>query len=98
LAIPNRDELDCDDQLGGVQPGGDVHRDGQSGVPRDGDADGTVTFYDGTTGLQTVSLTNGIDTLTLSTLARGKHCITAVYSDDVQFLASTSSVLTETIS
>jgi hypothetical protein len=47
--------------------------------------------------LGTVNMSNGIATLVVSTLARGKHSITAVYSSDADFLASTSAVLTQTV-
>jgi hypothetical protein len=66
-------------------------------APGSGTPTGTVTFYDGSTALGTVSLTNGVAKLILSNLSRGVHHITAVYSADVDFLASTSSVLTQTI-
>jgi hypothetical protein len=66
--------------------------------PGSGTPTGTVTFMDGTVVLRTVSLSNGVAKLTISTLARGKHSIKAVYSGDSDFLTSTSSVLTQTLS
>jgi hypothetical protein len=63
-----------------------------SGVPT-----GTVSFWDGSTFLGTVSLSNGIAALTYRFQTTGKHKITAVYNGDVNFLSSTSSMLTETI-
>ncbi len=52
---------------------------------------GTVTFFDGTTALgQPAPLTSGIAELSVSTLAFGSHNITAQYSGDVNYVASTS--------
>ena len=53
---------------------------------------------DGSTVIGTATLVNGQATLTISTLSKGKHKITAVYSGDGDFLGSTSAALTETIS
>jgi hypothetical protein len=73
-------------KLSAVSPG--------AGVPT-----GTVQFYDAATLLGTGTLgPTGLATFTISTLARGKHTITAVYSGDIDFLAVTSSALTETMS
>jgi len=58
---------------------------------------GTVSFYDGTTLLGPGTLSAGVGTYSTSSLAAGAHSITAVYSGDSNFLAVTSSVLTETI-
>jgi len=52
---------------------------------------GTVTFYDGTTPLGTVTINGNIATLVISTLAPGTHSITAVYNGDANFTAATSS-------
>jgi RHS repeat-associated protein len=41
---------------------------------------GAVTFFDGTTSLGTVALTNGAASLDISTLAFGDHAITATYN------------------
>jgi hypothetical protein len=60
---------------------------------------GTVQFYDGATLLGTGTLgPTGLAAFTISTLGRGKHTITAVYSGDIDFLAVTSSALTQTMS
>jgi hypothetical protein len=64
-----------------------------AGVPT-----GTVTFMDGSVVLGTVNAVNGVAQLITSTLARGKHGITAAYNGDADFLGSTSAVPTETIS
>jgi sugar lactone lactonase YvrE len=63
-----------------------------AGVPT-----GTVTFLDGTTALGTATLSAGVATLTSSSLAVGNHAITAVYAGDTDFLATTSSSLTQSI-
>jgi Bacterial Ig-like domain (group 3)/FG-GAP-like repeat/Chitobiase/beta-hexosaminidase C-terminal domain/NHL repeat len=59
---------------------------------------GNITFLDGTTTLGTVPVAaNDTATLTISTLAAGKHSITAVYPGDSNYGGSTSAVFTETI-
>jgi hypothetical protein len=64
-----------------------------------GTPSGTVTFYDGTTSLGTASLDgSGAASFNTSTiLTLGTHSITTVYSGDANFLGSTSSVLTLTV-
>jgi hypothetical protein len=58
---------------------------------------GNVTFYDGTSALSTVSLSNGTATYTTSSLTDGAHSISAVYSGNASFLTSTSNTVAETI-
>jgi len=58
---------------------------------------GTVTFKDGATVLATRTLSSGTATFTTSTLAVGKHSITAVYGGDADLTGSTSKVLTQTV-
>jgi hypothetical protein len=58
---------------------------------------GTVTFLDGTTSLGTALLTNGAAQLPISNFIAGLHAVTAKYSGDANFAASTSAVLTETV-
>ncbi len=61
--------------------------------------DGTVTFYDGATVLNTVALTGNTATYSTSTLTLGVHPITAQYSGDssIQVLGSTSAVLNQDV-
>ena len=63
-------------------------------------ATGTVTFKDGTATIGTPVTLNasGVATATIATLATGSHSITAVYSGDANFSASTSTVATEAVS
>ncbi len=62
-------------------------------------ATGTVQFNDGNINLGSpVALSNGRATLTTSSLSVGVHSITGVYSGDANFLGSTSSPLTQTVS
>ena len=49
---------------------------------------GTVTFFDGTTALDSVSLSDGTATLTLASLTAGLHELTAVYSGNADFAPS----------
>jgi hypothetical protein len=60
---------------------------------------GTITFNDGATPLSSpVPLSAGSATYKTSSLALGKHSITAVYSGDSNFATSTSAALTQTVS
>jgi hypothetical protein len=58
---------------------------------------GTVTFYDGTTALKTVSLSGGVAKFTTWTLASGTHPITTTYNGGTSFSASSSAPLTQTV-
>ena len=61
-----------------------------------GTVTGTVTFYDGTTALKTVSVNKGVAKFTTSTLASGTHTITATYNGSTSFIGS-SAPLTQTV-
>ena len=54
---------------------------------------GQVTFYDGSTAIDTATLVNGSATYVPSPLAVGKHAITAQYVGDSNFSGSNSTVL-----
>ena len=59
----------------------------------------TVTFKNGSTTLGTGTLnSSGVATLTLTSLPAGSGSLTALYTGDTNFVASTSSVLTFTVS
>ena len=58
---------------------------------------GTVTFKDGPTTLGTVTLVNGSASLVTAALTVGAHSLTASYSGDLEFTASTSAVRTQTV-
>ena len=58
---------------------------------------GSVTFYDGTTAIGTVTANGGTATLTTSALPAGNLAITAVYSGDNNFKTVTSANLQENI-
>jgi predicted small lipoprotein YifL len=60
-------------------------------------ATGTVTFKDDKTVLGTDTLSGGVAKLSTSALSVASHSITAVYSGDTNFAASTSSTLTQTV-
>jgi hypothetical protein len=64
-------------------------------APATGTPTGTVTFFDGSTNLGTAPVSR--PKITVKTLAVGSHSITAVYNGNANFVASTSSVLTETV-
>jgi RHS repeat-associated protein len=66
--------------------------------PGSGTPTGTVSFYDGSTLLGTITL-DGSDHahLTISTLSAGSHTITARYNGDLDFDLSTSTGLTQVI-
>ena len=63
-----------------------------SGVP-----DGQVTFYDGTTAIDTETLAGGSASFKTSALAVGDHSITAVRGGGTDFAASTSTAITQTV-
>jgi hypothetical protein len=65
--------------------------------PGSGTPTGSVTFKDGTTSLGTGTLSGGRATFKTSALSAGTHSITAVYSSDKNFTASTSPVLAQTV-
>ncbi|MEO8192013.1 MAG: Ig-like domain repeat protein [Acidobacteriota bacterium] len=65
--------------------------------PAAGGPTGSVTFFDATTPLATVTLISGQASFTTSTLSAGSHPITAVYSGDSAFRSSASPVLTQVV-
>lgn len=58
---------------------------------------GSVTFYDGASNLGAVVLSGGNAALSTSALTPGSHSVTASYSGDVFFAASTSSGLSQMV-
>jgi uncharacterized protein (TIGR03437 family) len=60
-------------------------------------ATGTVTFNDGASTLGTGTLSSGVATFSTKTLSTATHPITAVYSGDSNYSASTSSVVSQTV-
>jgi hypothetical protein len=61
-----------------------------------GKVTGTVTFYNGTTVLKTVSVSGGVAKFTTSMLTSGKHTIKATYNGSANFTSSSTS-LTQTV-
>ena len=67
-------------------------------APGSGTPTGTVTFRDKNTAITTVALdASGHASFTTSTLSRGAHQMTAVYSGSANFSTSTSTTLVENI-
>lgn len=66
-------------------------------APGSGTPSGTVTFKDGAAAFGSAALSGGIATLTTSALGPGSHAITAVYSGDANFNASTSDPLSQLV-
>jgi hypothetical protein len=64
----------------------------QAGVPT-----GMVNFLDGTTPLGPGTLSNGVATLTIASLAVGPHSISAVYSGCTNFVGATSAAITQSV-
>lgn len=58
---------------------------------------GSITFYDGGTAMRTVTMSGGAASYAISTLAAGSHSITAAYSGDSAWGATTSTTLTQII-
>jgi len=65
--------------------------------PGSGSATGTVTFLDGATALGTATVASNTAQLSISSLSVGSHTLTAKYSGDSNFAASTSTSVTETV-
>ena len=66
--------------------------------PGSGTPTGTVTFFDGSTALDSASLnSNGQATFFTQTLAAGSHTITASYTGNPNFVGSTSQALTQQV-
>jgi len=57
----------------------------------------TITFLDGATSLGTGATTGSVATLATSTLSAGSHSITSSYPGDANFVASTSSAVSQSI-
>jgi hypothetical protein len=62
-----------------------------------GQPTGTITFLDDATPIGSASLSNGVAALVVSSLTVGSHSLSAVYSSDTDFSASTSGVLTQSV-
>jgi hypothetical protein len=60
-------------------------------------ATGTVDFYDGSTRLASVTLSQGAAAYTTSSLAAGTHSITASYTGDSNFLSATSPAVSQVV-
>ncbi len=69
----------------------------KANAPGGGTPTGTVSFMDGSAVLETGPLSGGVATFSTSTLSVGVHSITAVYSGDANFTASTSAVLNQKV-
>jgi hypothetical protein len=67
-------------------------KDRLSGVPA-----GSVTFYNGTTALGTVALSNGVAKLTTTQLPVGTNPITASFGGQTYYLASASPAVSEVV-
>ena len=65
--------------------------------PGSGTPTGTVIFSNGSTQLGTETLSDGVATLTTTTLPTGTDSITAVYSGDTNFIASTSTAINQVV-
>jgi hypothetical protein len=61
------------------------------------DATGTVTFQDAGNAIGTGSVSGGQATLDISSLSAGTHSISAAYSGDARYPASTSSALSQVV-
>jgi hypothetical protein len=66
-------------------------------APGSGTPTGTVTFSDGLTSIGSGTLSAGIATFSTSSLTVGAHAITAIYSGDTNFAASTSATLDQEV-
>jgi Bacterial Ig-like domain (group 3)/FG-GAP-like repeat len=64
-----------------------------SGVPT-----GTVSFFDGSTQLGASNMSGGVASFSTTSLAAASHSVTAVYSGDGNYNASTSTAMSEVVS
>jgi sugar lactone lactonase YvrE len=62
-----------------------------------GVATGTITFYDGTTVLGSASLTNGVATISTTSLTVGTHLLLTKYSGDAENFGGDSNTISEVI-
>lgn len=69
----------------------------QGSVVTSAKSTGTVTFMVDNSSLEPVQLKQGLASLTISTLSKGKHRITALYSGDRGFNPNKSAVLVQTV-
>ena len=60
-------------------------------------ATGTVEFFDGATSLGAAPLSAGSASFAITSLAVGTHSITAAYSGDIDYAASSSTAITQTV-
>lgn len=60
-------------------------------------ASGEVNFYDGVTAIGSSPLVTGVATLSISTLTRDNHSITAVYKGDTLYASSTSNKIEQMV-
>ena len=60
-------------------------------------ATGSVTFHEGATTLGTGTITSGIATLAISSLAGGTHSITAQYGGDTNYSGSVSTAVSQVV-
>ena len=60
-------------------------------------ATGTIQFFDGAISLGTATVSGGVATIVISSLAVGSHSLTAVYSGDASYNPGTSPVLTQVV-
>ena len=66
-------------------------------APGSGTPTGQVMFYDGTTKIDTATLSSGSASYSTSALAVGRHSITVQYNGDTDFTTSTSATITQTV-
>jgi Bacterial Ig-like domain (group 3) len=69
----------------------------RAAVPGSGTPSGTLTFFDGTSALGTVPVSNGRASLATKELAVGAHSIIAVYNGDDNFTTSTAATLDQVV-
>ena len=80
---------------GSITPGQSVTLTAQVSSATSGTPTGSVNFYDGTTLLDTVTLSAGLASFTTSALSAGTtHQLTAEYSGDINFTSSSTSQFT----
>jgi len=66
-------------------------------APYSGSPTGSVTFFDGPASLGSVTLSNNVPQISLSTLSIGTHSITVKYAGDTNFVSATSAPIVESV-
>jgi sugar lactone lactonase YvrE len=77
-----------------ITPGTSVTLNAQVASATTGTPSGTISFYDGASLLNTITLAGGVASYSTASLSAGTHSLTAVYSGDANFTTSSTTAST----